>query len=82
MGQNTPSACSSISIPGPPTWALGHRETSRAHTGPNLPGPDPELPSSPLPAQNKGDCSPRNALQADVHHPSPSPLALPLRSHL
>lgn len=32
-----PQPRSSISIPGPPTWALGHRETSRVHTGSNLP---------------------------------------------
>lgn len=32
-----PQPFSSISIPGPPTWALGHQETSRVHAGPNLP---------------------------------------------
>lgn len=66
MGQNTPSAC--FSIPGPPTRALGHQETSWAHTGPNLPLlPDPALPIQlPQPALNKGDCSPRKGLQGDV----------------
>ena len=32
-----PQSSASFSIPGPPTWALGHQETSRAHTSPNLP---------------------------------------------